>query len=175
MQLVVSFNMKYFSLNQFFLREAEHTNMNTSSVIGRLVRWAFHHGGLRSSAGHSFQQSPLSVETQASTFLGFHREVNLFWVGCLSCKRIPKQAGLTRQNPQNIKMADEEVDIDLADPEVFLCKFSIKTISSAQICTEKYFYWHQHHSELIKVLLSKILFISHTSHHLMSKNRSIII
>ena len=140
MQLVISFNIKYFSLNQFFFREAEHTNTNTSSVIGRLGRWAFHHGGLRSSAGHSFQQSPLSVETQASTFLGFHREVNLFWVGCyLSCKRTPQvqQAGLTRQNPQNIKMADEEVDIDLADPEVFLCK--IKTISSAQICTEKYF------------------------------------
>ena len=43
---MVFFNMKYFSLNQFFFREAEHTNMNTSSVIGRLGRWA-HHGGMQ--------------------------------------------------------------------------------------------------------------------------------
>ena len=116
--------MKYFSLNQFFFREAEHTNTNTSSVIGRLGRWAFHHGGLRSSAGHSFQQSPLSVETQASTFLGFHREVNLFWVGELQelvlQENPPGQASwFDKTRPTNIKMADEEVDIDLADPEVF--------------------------------------------------------
>ena len=62
---------------------------------------------------------------------------SLGWLLVLQENPQAKQAGLTRQNPQNIKMADEEVDIDLADPEVFLCK--IKTISSAQICTEKYF------------------------------------